>query len=362
MHYIDPQATFHNENSTGIFASGSDDEGGQSAVVPNLFWKGRYQAYDMGLSIVTPFGLETRYDKDDWRGRYLGVRSDLKTVNINPSIARKVGNWSFGAGVSVQYLDVTLTKQLYPDTVLQALGYPAAQATALGDGTSELKGTSWAWGYNLGVRYQFDQSVFAASFRSTMTQQVKGNAYLYTQTGTQISKTLAAAEITLPATVDLSWSKRYGEQLQVLASATWTGWSSFKELVIKDDTTGSVISYTPENWHDTWRFAMGANYQLNDRWTVRGGLAYDQTPVRDAYRTVRIPDNDRKWLSLGARYNVSPAVALDLAYTHIFTDKTKIDETAYASSGVSLEAAVGSLNGYYTSEVDIVSAQLVWRY
>lgn len=104
------------------------------------------------------------------------------------------------------------------------------------------------------------------------------------------------------------------------------------------------------------------NYQLNGKWMLRGGLAYDQTPVSDAHRTVRIHDNDRKWASIGACYTFNPATHLDMAYTHIFTDKTKIDETAYSPSGTSLRSAVGSLNGHYDSAVDIVSAQLVWNY
>jgi long-chain fatty acid transport protein len=163
----------------------------------------------------------------------------------------------------------------------------------------------------------------------------------------------AYASITLPATVDLSWAWKLNDAAEFFASATWTGWSSFKELRVKFDN-GNPDDVTPENWHDTWRLAVGANYRLNDKWLLRAGLAYDQTPVRDQYRTVRIPDNDRRWLSVGTRYRVSAQVVVDLAYTHIFTDSTPISETA--------GTPIGTLNGDYDSSVDIASVQVVWKY
>ena len=191
-HWIVPSADFNNDGSTGIFAGGQDDNGGHSAFIPNLFWKGQWRGYDLGLSIVTPFGLGTKYDSD-WRGRYLGVESDVRTININPAIARKAGKWSFGAGISAQYMEAKLTKRILPASVLAPVitqkliddGVPPAtaaslantQASALGDGTSELKGGSWAWGYNLGVTYVPDeQNRFAVSFRSQMTQVLSGKA------------------------------------------------------------------------------------------------------------------------------------------------------------------------------------------
>lgn len=346
-HYIVPKADYNDDGSTGIFqlAPGSgDDDGGQSALVPNLFWKGQWRGHDLGLSIVTPFGLETRYDSN-WRGRYLGVKSDMKSIDINPSIARKLGKLSLGAGISAQYLDVTLTQRIPTGAPVPA---------ALYEGTSELTGTSWAWGFNLGARYDLgERDRLALSYRSTMSHTLIGQAKSYTATGVYAGSRDAEAKITLPATVDISWSHRYGPSLEVLASATWTGWSSFKALKVVDRATGATLSYKEENWHDTWRLALGANYRLNDRWLLRGGVAYDQTPVRDAYRTVRIPDNDRRWVSVGARYQVSPALKVDLAYTHIFTDTTPINETLAPGS---------TLTGNYDSAVDIASIQLVWNY
>ncbi len=345
-HYISPRAKFRDAGSTvAAVQPGPESDGGQSAVVPNLFWKGRWGSYDLGLSVVAPFGLETRYE-GNWLGRGAGVKSELKTININPSVARKVGSWSFGAGISAQYLDVTLTRHGY-----------VSSAT---DAEVRLSGDSWAWGYNVGVQWQpTDKDVIGVSYRSTMDHKARGNATVTVlATGTVASDQRVSAKVTLPAVVDLSWRHDYSDRLSVLASATWTGWSSFKELRVVNGS-GATIALTPENWHDTWRLALGANWRISSKWLVRGGFAYDQTPVRDAYRTVRIPDNDRRWLSLGLRYDVSPAVKLDAAYTHVFTDITPIDERVYAANGTTY---IGNLTGSYDSSVDIFSLQLVWNY
>jgi long-chain fatty acid transport protein len=346
-HYIVPSADFDNDGSTPpLFEPGKDDNGGNTAFIPNLFWKGQWQGYDLGLSVVTPFGLGTKYDSD-WRGRYLGVESDLRTININPSVARKMGDWSFGVGISAQYMEAKLTKAV-PLNISPRV-----------DGTSELKGDSWAWGYNLGVTYTpTEKDRIGVSYRSQVEQVLSGKAKLYDQSGNYLSGSNAKAELDLPAMVDISWSHRYNSALEVLLSGTWTGWSSFKELRVTKKSDGSTLSYTPERWHDTWRWALGANYTLNSKWLLRGGVAYDQTPVRDPYRTVRIPDNDRKWLSVGARYTIKPNLMVDMSYAHLWADKTKIDETVYAGES-DIGGLTGHLKGSYDNAVDIFSAQLI---
>src|SRR4029450_8986937 len=83
----------------------------------------------------------------------------------------------------------------------------------------------------------------------------------------------------------------------LMADVQYTGWSSIEQLQIVR-TTGAVLATTPENFRDTGRFSGGANYRDGDKWTFRGGVAFDQTPVRDAERTPRLPDEDRTWLAL----------------------------------------------------------------
>ena len=45
-----------------------------------------------------------------------------------------------------------------------------------------------------------------------------------------------------------------------------------------------MLSTTPENFRNTWRVSAGANYRYSDNWTLRGGVAFDQSPVNDTDR------------------------------------------------------------------------------
>ena len=93
-HIIDPSSDFNNDGSKmndmagGAPLTGKDDDGGDTAFVPNFYWvKPLDDKTSFGIGVNAPFGLKTEYD-DDWVGRYHGILSDLKTLNFNPSLKR----------------------------------------------------------------------------------------------------------------------------------------------------------------------------------------------------------------------------------------------------------------------------------
>jgi long-chain fatty acid transport protein len=81
-------------------------------------------------------------------------------------------------------------------------------------------------------------------------------------------------------------------------------------------------------------------------------VAYDQTPVSDAYRTARIPDGDRTWIAFGGQYRLSDRSALDFGYAHLFFKDTRINKT---ENGI-------TLSGTYEGSVDILSAQFTHNF
>lgn len=153
----------------------------------------------------------------------------------------------------------------------------------------------------------------------------------------------------------LSLQHKFAEKYALLADVSWTGWSSVQELRIVRDS-GTTVSVTPEEWRDTWRYALGATYTMNERITLRAGVAFDETPVPDTTRTPRLPDSDRTWVALGARWHPSPALLMDFGYAHLFSETVALDQDADNAATSAL------LNGQQHSDVDIVSAQLVYRF
>ena len=96
-------------------------------------------------------------------------------------------------------------------------------------------------------------------------------------------------------------------------------------------------------WQDTIFMSLGAEYKLNDAFTLRAGVAYDETPVSDATRTPRLPDNNRNWYSFGLTWAASEALEVSAAYTRIVVDDPELD--IVSSSGSRLVGdAEGSAN------------------
>ncbi|MBI1195436.1 MAG: hypothetical protein GC138_06300 [Gammaproteobacteria bacterium] len=383
-HYIHPKASFTNQGSTTAAAvgaaalTGPDADGGKNGYVPNLYYLQHLNPdLVLGLGINAPFGLSTEYPSD-WVGRYHAVKSELKSVNINPSIAWRLDDkWSFGAGVSAQYVDVKLSSAVDMGSacaaVVVALGAGAVPACAAAatpqssDGFASLKGNDWSYGFNLGVLFEPTQdSRIGLSYRSKVSQNVSGDATFtgpaavlatLRATGSFVDTTLHA-DVTLPESTSLGYYLQVNKDLSVMADWTWTHWSRFKELRIDYDSA-QADSVTTESWKNTNRFSIGANLRVDPALMLRGGLAYDQTPVPDPqHRTARIPDNSRRWLSLGVSWDMTPAARLDVGYSHLFVSNTSINNTL-ESSVPTLNA---TLNGSYSSSVDIVSAQVNWRY
>jgi long-chain fatty acid transport protein len=155
----------------------------------------------------------------------------------------------------------------------------------------------------------------------------------------------------------LSYYQRLDDKWDVLADVTWTGWSSIQQIAIVR-TTGTTLAVLPENFKDTWRYSAGVNYQYSDKVVLRAGVAYDQTPVNDTDRSVRLPDGDRTWLALGARYKYSQAINFDVGGAYIWVKDPSINNSGNPPS----VAANGLVNGDYSSNVWILSGQVNYRF
>lgn len=372
-HFIIPDSTFTNQGSTN--ADGSDlldlsgangDDAFADAFVPNFYWVTAVNEEMMfGLGINAPYGLVTEYD-DTWAGRYHSVKSDLKTVNFNPSIAFQGSDkLSVGVGLNIMLVDVNLTSAVDFGALLNSPGAADGFADLEGDNLNGIN--DLAYGLNIGLMYDLTpNTTLGLAYRSEMDVEVEGSATFKVPTaaapvlasGSFVNTGLTAA-ITLPQSLSLSVAHDYGE-LKVLADITWTGWSSFEELRIKYDNPDQPDSWTTEEWEDTFRYSLGVDWQYTDKVTLRSGIAYDETAVPSAERlTPRIPGNDRTWLSFGGTYVVNPEFTVDIGYSHIFISDTKINNTFESGQ----PALAATLTGTYEdTSADILSAQLRWNY
>jgi long-chain fatty acid transport protein len=168
----------------------------------------------------------------------------------------------------------------------------------------------------------------------------------------------AETSLDLPPMVNFGIHQDIGDKFAVMAEAQWTGWSTFDNLVIEFDNPAQPDNVTQFEWDDVWFFAVGGTWKPTERLTFRVGAAYDETPTKTRYRTPRIPDSDRYWLSAGVGWQVSERFSLDLAYTHVFFDDARV-RLRGTDEGNALR---GDLNAEYQNAIDVVSLAAKWRF
>ena len=327
-HVIKPSVKF-----SGTGASGTDMGGdaGSAAFVPNAYFAMEVRPdLKVGLGVNAPFGLQTQYDAA-WVGRYHAIKSKIETVNVNPAIAYQVNDaLSIGAGLDYQHISGELSN--YDDVL----------------GTTVVKGTDNAWGYNLGVLYNFNPNArIGVAYRSAISYTLNGDI----TSALPLANTPVSLDLKLPGMLSVSGFHQLNDQWDFMADVSWTGWSTFKQIKVVNNS-GAVVSSTIENWKDTVRVSVGATHHYNQQWLSRFGLAYDQSPVPEAYRTARIPDNNRTWLALGGQYKPSMASAIDFGYAHLFVGDSTVNDANPSPA----------LVGTYKNSVDILSAQYTYTF
>jgi long-chain fatty acid transport protein len=311
----------------------------QDAIVPASYKS--YQVNEwlwLGLSSTSPYGLVTK-PNDNWAGQVYSRSSKIFTFNVNPIVGVKVTDWlSIGGGPMLEYFDVRLKNAL---------------AVAPGAPNLILEGDDTNFGFTAGVNLTpLPGTSIGLGFRSSIHHRLEGEV---TRPGAVIP---IVAKINTPETLTFGISQRVTPDLTLHGGVEWTNWSRVKEPAIVgpfDQTIGSL----PLHYEDGYFYSIGAEYQLTPQWAVRAGLAYEESPITDATRGTRLPDNNRIWASLGASYRWNEKLSFDLAYTHIFFDDTPIrilpGHQDFARVGLPFVADVDS-------SADIISVAVKYRW
>lgn len=350
LHAIKPSAKFSDNGlsstatASGQLLGSNGGDAGSLALVPNFYFAMEINPQmRFGLGINAPFGLKTDYEAG-WAGRFQALKSEVKTVNINPSLSYKVNEVvSLGLGIDYQKIEAELTN---------------SQVLAAGVvGSAKMSGSDNALGYNLGAMFQVNPEIrIGLAYRSSLDYKLSGNVLVTNAAGAVVLNPSVTADLKTPDSLSLSGVKQIDPKWDVMADITWTGWSKFKELRIVNSSTGATTSLVNESWKDTYRISVGASHRYNEKWVARIGVAFDKSPVPDANRTARIPDNDRTWLALGGQYKPAKESAVDFGYAHLFVKDSTINNNRGGVDAAST-ALYGNLVGTYKSSVDILSVQ-----
>jgi long-chain fatty acid transport protein len=338
-----------------------------TAFVPEMAARVRFSPeWSGGILVYAPWGLSTNYDAT-WAGRYYALKSRLTTINITPTLAYQPSKQlSIGAGPQFQYAKGTLSNAVDIGTIGALFSIPGSIPGGM-DGSAIVKGDGWGYGFVVGAIAELSNDVsLGVSYHSAVHQTLTGNLDFTLDTagvGTVLNgaglllDTTAEAKITTPEIASFGARVRLSPGWTALAEADWTGWTAFKEVRIHPIGIPQPDDVTDERWKSTWFVALGAEFTPDERWTWRGGVAWDQSPVPSTTFGPRIPDADRTWVSLGLTYKATDAIGLSLSYAHLFLP----DGTVSRNQTQTGNALRGNLQGRTEGSANYLGIQLNYR-
>ncbi|HGA2238839.1 TPA: long-chain fatty acid transporter FadL [Enterobacter roggenkampii] len=349
--FVDPGVDITGRSPTG--ASLNSDNIAPTAWVPNMHFVAPInEQFGWGASVTSNYGLATEFG-DNYAAGAFGGKTDLETLNLNLSGAYRLdSHWSFGVGFDAVYAKAKIERYagdlgkvvagsgaLPPALARQVAGIPVDTQIAY------LKGDEWGFGWNAGILYELDKNNrygftyrsevkidFDGDYKSSLPSaynQILGNFGL--PMGTNGSTTGGSLSLHLPEMWELSGYNKVAPQWAIHYSLTYTSWSQFQELKATN-SKGDTLFYKDESFRDAYRIALGTTYYMDDNWTFRTGIAFDDSPVPADKRSISIPDQDRFWLSAGATYAFNKDASIDAGISYMHGQKVSFKEGPYEFS------------------------------
>jgi long-chain fatty acid transport protein len=363
-------ANFRGTTAAGTPAGGSGSPQGfiSDALVPAAAL--RYRLTDqlaVGLSLNTPWGESTKYPAG-WEGRYYALSTSLTAYNATSMVSYQIlPSLTLGAGAQIQYVHSHLSEAIDFGTLGALNGIPGS-IPGKQDGYADLHGSGWGEGYILGAMWKPAPALsLGVSYRSEVRQELKGSEQFiydaYGVAGTINALTGAFADaggrtgVPTPAVATAGARWTIDDRWTALAGVEFTNWSSFRQLLIQSTDPVNPPAVTELNWRNTWFGSLGAEYRLDDRWTLRAGTAIDEAAAPSQTLEPRIPDANRYWISAGAGYRWTDTMDVNFGISHLFTPQATIDQSALQLGN----ALRGSLQGTSSSNATLIALELTIR-
>lgn len=305
-------------NADFVGANPFPGEGVTESLKSSVFFPPNvYITYDLmdgitlGLGVFADFGLTTEWDNPaQFTGRYISTKASLTSFTINPAVGFKVSdNFALGVGLNLRTTDVELNRYVpfFNPFTFQVIDAATVKLE------SDLK---WSVGFNAGLLYKVTEHVrFGFSYRHHITADLEGEAQfnLLSTGNPELDAALAATlpSTPIPVRTSISYPKVISMGLAVDPWETWSfeinvnwmEWSRFDELVLDFPENPAFNQTLVQNWDDVFSIRLGVEKVLNDRWTIRGGFIFDETPQPVETVSPILPDADRFAINLGVTVN-----------------------------------------------------------
>ena len=338
------------KNASGrSFGSNKGDMVPFTAVPFGFYTNKLNDQWAVGVGVYAPFGLVTDYERG-FQGRSFGSYSKVSVITLQPTVSYAFNDRvSIGFGPTINRISGKLESELALST---NPAVPSSNVTIKGDDT--------AVGFNVGVLVQAtDTTRVGLTYHSKVSYKLDGHTEVTAPTPTApllaSGRYDASLSIDTPESYDLSVTQDLSDAWKLYAGSTWTRWSRLKDITVDNQgvtragglaapqIVGTISE--PQNWHDTWAYALGTSYQVTKQVVLRTGLTFDQSPTNNTDRSPRIPTGDRTIFSVGLGYEVMPNMIVDVAYSYLKEEPVKVNKANALGSSYSAKYE-NSANGF----------------
>lgn len=305
--YISPHGEYDLYNKNGdVIDNGTNRV--HFGFAPGTYYVKKLNDKDwFGIGAFSRFAMVSEFERDSDVSTNAFL-SRLNGVSVTPTFAHKFDDkWSAAVGAEINYVGLTMEKNAMPGPSVP----------------THTKGESYALGWNAAANYAFDdKNEIGVVYRSRIKHSMEAdfNAYNHPIYG-NISGD-AYGEVTLPESWHIGYSHKFNDKTRVELNAVRTGWDTYKNLdIMLSNTTGGYMDMpinNPKNWEDGWRYAIGVEHKLSDKYTLMAGFAYDESSIPYNGGDFMVPTGNRRTYSIGARYNdKDQTVALALGWMDV---------------------------------------------
>lgn len=301
--YLSPHGEYDLYDGNDVIESGHNRV--HFGFAPGTYYVKKMNDKDwFGIGAFSRFAMVSEFERNSHVSTNAFV-SRLDGVSVTPTFAHKFDDkWSAAVGAEINYVRLTMEKNM-------------AYMNGMGVGPTHTKGESYALGWNAAANYAFDdKNEIGIVYRSRIKHSMEAdfNGYTNSLLGRDFSGD-AYGEVTLPESWHIGYSHKFNDKTRIELNAVRTGWDTYDALNI---TTPMGVSASPKNWEDGWRYAIGVEHKLSDKYTVMAGFAYDESSIPYNGGDFMVPTGNRRTYSIGARYNdEKQTVALALGWMDV---------------------------------------------
>ena len=304
-----------------------------------------------GFGVYTPFGNKVEWPTD-WAGSHLVNEIELQAVYLQPTIAYQMNeSTSIGFGPTLALGSVDFNRNL--TTSLTDENGNRSNVTIEAENVP-------AWGFNIGLLHVLnDKTRLGVSYRSEIIIEARDEDASFNDVPAALQGTFYDtefdADLPLPAELTLGVAYDHTPNLTLTFDYNYTFWDVYDELVIEFDN--GITSVNPRNYENSSILRFGVQYRQNEKWTFRGGIYFDESPVPDGSFAPETPRNDSIGYTGGFTYHASKNLDVDVSFLILTFDEEENSYDFYEEGG-----QVIPFGGVYDSVANSIGVGMSYRF